>query len=154
MSVHRAGGAYYAPNSVFEPREGGQLLGGGVGPDADLPSRQLLLSFNTVQVVLHLSSDQGFSTDNPRQPGRYVRYFVGHNVERSCVFIYISGSTFIFNIFRVPWSFSDKKCGKPGVGLGDRSTLVLRSVSVKAMRFLSSQQIFRFSPALCRACCL
>ena len=33
------------------------------------------------------------------QPGTYVRMFLGHSVAPPCVFIYISGSTFIFNIF-------------------------------------------------------
>src|SRR5580704_2751944 len=114
MSVHRA----VVPIMRRTPslNQVGQLSGGGVGPDTDLPSWQLLMSFNTVQVVPHSSPNKGSSTENPRQPGRYVLHFIGHNVWRSFVFIYISGSTFIFNIFTVRRFFSDKKCGSQELG--------------------------------------
>src|ERR1039458_1313789 len=54
-----------------------------------------------------IASAKRFLLQNSLQPGTFVRMFLGQLVARSFVFIYISGSIVIFNIFWVQSALAD-----------------------------------------------
>ena len=64
-----------------------------------------------------------FFLQKPLQPGTFVRYFLGQLVAPPFVFIYISGSTFIFNIF---WAQSFPRNRREASRPGECSTQVRR----------------------------